>query len=322
MPDGVARAMREEIRGLLAEARVNHFACYGQGSDWFRVRPQFLRDAGAAAGVVWNRFCANNLAVYLQDARWRDLRVGVVVKPCDARGVVELVKDGQLKREMLFVLGAECDGMIDVRKASDVLADGRFCATGVEEKDGEFIIKGQGGEQRRKREEWLFDKCLSCELEFPPVTDTLLRLARRPQRGAAPAYGDVREMEALSVVQRRSFWERQFTRCIRCYACRNACPVCYCKVCAFDKVEPRWVGKGVVAAENMVFHLTRAFHTASRCVDCGECERACPMHLPLRRLNRKLAKDVEELFGYRAGLDMEAVSPLREYKLADPDEFS
>ena len=53
----------------------------------------------------------------------------------------------------------------------------------------------------------------------------------------------------------------------------------------------------------------RAFHLAGRCIDCNECERVCPVNIPLSLLNRKLGKEVEELFNFRAGIDAETPMP-------------
>lgn len=50
------------------------------------------------------------------------------------------------------------------------------------------------------------------------------------------------------------------------------------------------------------FHLGRAYHLAGRCVGCNECERVCPMDIPISLLNRKLVKDVEEAYGFQAGI--------------------
>ena len=65
----------------------------------------------------------------------------------------------------------------------------------------------------------------------------------------------------------------------------------------------------------------RAFHLAGRCIGCGECERASPMGIPLTELNKKLEKDVKELFEYKSGLDAEEKPLLAMFKPDDPEEF-
>ncbi|MBI5955455.1 MAG: 4Fe-4S dicluster domain-containing protein, partial [Chloroflexi bacterium] len=73
----------------------------------------------------------------------------------------------------------------------------------------------------------------------------------------------------------------------------------------------QWVGIAIDLPEKQLFHIMRAYHLAGRCVGCQECERACPMGLPLSLLNRKIAKEVAELFsGYRAGADAAVAPPL------------
>jgi Fe-S oxidoreductase len=71
----------------------------------------------------------------------------------------------------------------------------------------------------------------------------------------------------------------------------------------------------------MVFHLLRAFHLAGRCVGCGACEQACPMGVDIRKLNRKLLKDVKTLFNYEAGVSLEQTSPLATFSADDPEQF-
>jgi L-lactate utilization protein LutB len=131
----------------------------------------------------------------------------------------------------------------------------------------------------------------------------------------------VEEIEALATAERRALWDRYFERCLRCYACRNVCPLCYCRECVFDQHDPRWVSPAAAVASNRSFHLIRAYHLAGRCVDCGECERACPVGIPLRLINRKTARVVEESFHFQAGIDPEARSPLVAFAAEDPQEF-
>jgi len=65
----------------------------------------------------------------------------------------------------------------------------------------------------------------------------------------------------------------------------------------------------------------RAFHLAGRCVGCGECERACPVNIPLMELNKKLTKDVKELFEYTSGIEVEEKPLFGTFKPDDPEEF-
>ena len=129
------------------------------------------------------------------------------------------------------------------------------------------------------------------------------------------------EFESWSADERWAYFTREFERCIRCYACREACPVCYCTECFVDQSQPDWFGKSDDLSDVMAFHLVRIYHVAGRCLDCGACDRACSMHIDLRTLGRKLEKDVRELFEYEPGMDVESAPLLGTFRPDDPQAF-
>ena len=45
------------------------------------------------------------------------------------------------------------------------------------------------------------------------------------------------KLESLSGKERWEFWKEQLSKCIRCYACRSACPMCYCDECVVDTIN-------------------------------------------------------------------------------------
>ena len=128
-------------------------------------------------------------------------------------------------------------------------------------------------------------------------------------------------IEGLELAERQAYFEDLFAPCIRCYACRNACPLCYCPTCFVDEAKPQWVGKGQEAVDVMTFHFLRAYHCAGRCTDCGACERACPVGINMRVLTKKLEKDCVDNFGWEAGLSSDVRPALDTFKLDDPDKL-
>jgi ferredoxin len=107
------------------------------------------------------------------------------------------------------------------------------------------------------------------------------------------------EVERFSPPERLSRWMYEFQKCIKCYGCRNICPVCFCKECSLEHKE--LIGTGALPPEAPIFHLIRAIHMAGRCIDCGLCEDACPVDIPLRSLYRKVNEIVATVFDYETG---------------------
>jgi ferredoxin len=107
---------------------------------------------------------------------------------------------------------------------------------------------------------------------------------------------------------RRTLWQREFEKCIKCYGCRNACPLCNCSDCKL--ADELWGSQGQIPADPISFHLIRAFHLADICVGCGACQDACPVGIPLTLLQLPMRRALDEDYGYCAGSDKVQRSPL------------
>jgi ferredoxin len=118
----------------------------------------------------------------------------------------------------------------------------------------------------------------------------------------------VEKFRRMSREDRRMFWQQQFQRCIKCYGCRDICPVCFCEACSLE--DPKWVEPGLLAPEFPTFHLIKAIHMTTRCIACRQCELACPADIPLTVLYDLIREDVNDLIGYFPGADREAAPPL------------
>jgi formate dehydrogenase (coenzyme F420) beta subunit len=307
--------IREIARRLLSENRVDVVIGYRKGTVPFINEPCVARTPDQVDRLYWDSFCGVNLANYLPR---RTDRVGIVAKGCDSRNIVVQILENQIPRENLFIIGAPCRGMLDRRGILRELKGKEPLV--ADEKNGKIHIQGKGFEIDLERNAFLQDNCSICIHRNPVIYDELAAELVTEQTGV-DRYEDVRRVEAMNAEERWNHFEELIAPCIRCYACRNACPQCYCPTCFVDEAAPQWVGKTIDPTDTRTFHFLRAYHLSGRCTDCGACERACPVGIKVRQFTKKLEKDVKELFGYEVGLSQEERPPLDTFKPGDPESF-
>jgi ferredoxin len=126
-----------------------------------------------------------------------------------------------------------------------------------------------------------------------------------PSAPPNPLLADCRNM---SREERWEFWKGQFVKCIKCYGCRNICPVCFCEACALE--DPLWVEPGLLVPDFPMYHLIKAMHMTTRCIACRQCELACPADIPLTVLYELIRDDVADLIGYIPGENLHSGPPL------------
>lgn len=273
----VIQGLQSKAKELLESGQVECVIGYEVGPHG-QTRPAFVRQANEVERLKWNQACTHNLTTYLHDAIMPHSaksgappkHVAVVVKPCDSRAINVLLAENQIARENVHIIGVACDGILEGAGFGQV-AEGKLQA-----------------------------RCERCAGRMPVVYDTLI--GQPPVVQVVDKMADVAWLDAMTPAQRTEFWLGQFDRCIRCYACRQACPMCNCPTCLYERDDSLWVGLGIRPDEKRAFHLGRAYHLAGRCIGCNECERVCPMDIPISLLNRKLAQEMETAFHYRAGV--------------------
>lgn len=116
------------------------------------------------------------------------------------------------------------------------------------------------------------------------------------------------EMRGTSSEQRLAYWTEQFSQCIKCFACKDACPICYCADCYLE-ADRGFIAAGQVPPD-ILFPILRTIHVADSCVNCGQCQDGCPSELPLSRLAHMLNVEVGAILGYRSGMDIGVPPPL------------
>jgi ferredoxin len=268
-----------------------------------------------------------NLLVHLtsEEARLDKARfpVAVLARGCETRMLNQIFSERGLGRDRVYVVGlARCPGAIDPRRLSARLPE----LTGFPEVaiEGEsVVVRDDRGELARlARSDVVLERCRHCETHEPLTYDHRFDLVEDaawvPPVTAAQDPG-VEAIETKAPAERWTFWRSQLERCIRCYACRDACPLCYCENCILERLQPCWVKRSVDLPENTAYQLLRVMHLVGRCTACGECERACPVDLPLGLMMRKMDAVVGDLFGHRSGFDAEGEHLLSIFDPRDAD---
>lgn len=313
--------MRQEAAQILEKKEAGLVMGWGEGDYYWQSPPLFVEEAAGAKELVFTPFSVNNLARYLLEELESCEKAALFVKGCDTRGINRLLQDNRIQREAVLLIGVPCRGLADREKLQDAGYDDSL--EKAERQGDSFVLTFKGGKTREvPAGEFLLDKCLECRYPNPLVYDRLLDDEVSKPRERDPMVR-IREVAKKSVDEKYAYWQEKLSRCIRCYACRNVCPACNCRECIFDQNVPRWVGKANQLSEKQNYNIVRAFHIAGRCIDCGECQRACPMDIPLMEINRKIMQDLTELYGeYEAGLNPDDVPPLGTYRAEDPAGFS
>lgn len=128
------------------------------------------------------------------------------------------------------------------------------------------------------------------------------------------------KLDKMTPSERWKFWIEELSPCFKCYACRAACPMCYCSRCTVDFNRPQWIPVSSNELGNLEWHFMRAMHLTGRCVDCDACANACPLAIPINLLTKKMIEDAKSDFGgYQPSLKGENL--LSTFKPDDKENF-
>jgi len=270
-------------------------------------------------------------------------KIGAVLRPCELRALVELVKLQQASLDDMVTIGVDCLGTYDVPVHTELDVDMTA-----------YLATAQSGELAPQEGQEFRDGCQMCEKPHVEGADIALELlgadlvagipVTLPDDLAAqlelkPAEGDGQRAEVIEKVveARTQVRDERFTEireqldeegiesvmaaCVRCHNCMTVCPICYCKTCLFKSPvfdhEPvqymNWAqrkGAYRLPSDTMLFHLTRLNHMALSCIGCGMCTSACPAELPVGQVFRAIGQQVQDVFEYMPGRDVEEPLPL------------
>jgi len=325
----VETSLRQKVQELLKNKTVNLVIGYEKGSLPLKARPCFITENSDSHKLIWNSFCKNNLSFYLNEIfnenkgqnnnKSESPKVAIISKGCDARSVTGLITENQIPKENIIIIGMPCNGMVDKKKIDNLLSGD--CAISCLKDEHEFLeIKTINGKiEKLHKQDIMTDACRECN--YPSYEFADIQIGGEIKEISPSIDIKVNKFEMLSQKERWDFFKKELSRCIKCNACRQACPNCYCQVCFADQTNPRWIGKSNDISNIMLYHIGRIFHQAGRCVGCDACVQACPMSIDLRTFTQKIVKDVKDLYGYIPGITREKDPPLCNFDYKDNESF-
>jgi ferredoxin len=293
------KALRQKAEELLKKGDVKVVLGYGWNRGKTRTTPVFITKPADVGKLVFNPLCVNNLSLYLT-RQYKDIQAlgkpAIVAKGCDIRTIAILIAEGQVERDNIVIIGMTCNGVVYKQELwKGKLSDGIMPT-----------------------------KCHNCDVRNPHLADYIIGDAvdfMPPEEPSGMVFDKIKELDTMEQDKRWEFWMEHFARCVKCYACSKICPLCYCERCIAEKNMPQWIETSAHPRGNLAWNLIRAMHLAGRCTFCGECERACPADIPLNLINQKLAKEINDAFGYRSGYDEKEHPPLIVFSPDDQEDF-
>ncbi|MBU4486223.1 MAG: 4Fe-4S dicluster domain-containing protein [Candidatus Delongbacteria bacterium] len=297
--------LKDTVKKLISEKKVDIVIGWKRGTLPGSASPLFIQTQEDADELIFDSTCRNNLTAYLtKDKRKMSKdykKTGIIVKGCDARSVVLYAVENQVKRENIFLIGVPCEGVYEKKKIRAAV-DGKEIL-GIKKSGNAVTITGRDFEIAVPDKDVLSDSCIYCRYPDALEYDVFIGEPRK-EVDVKDEFAAVKEFEKKTSEERWEYIKSEYSKCIRCYACRNVCPSCYCNECFVDQNNPQWIGKTPEMTDSIIFHLIRNLHTAGRCVDCGSCVSACPAEIDLRIMSKKVEKEIKERFDYTAGLDI------------------
>lgn len=348
-------------------------AIRARNGDRFDGVPELITNPEALVNTAGSLHCTSPnisrfLKEYLNGAQ--SLKVAIVVRPCDAMGIIELSKRNKINLDNVIMLGVNCTGTMSPSKSKKMMLEelevnpDDVIFEDIEE--DKLVIGLKDGTKKEasltKLEEKGYgrrDNCRRCDINIPVMADIAcgkwgtidkgstfvevlsqkgmelfqnavksgIIIAEKPAKSAIEDREskdkqakekaqhcqdeDFKALEEMNNGDKFDYWLDMFSRCIKCYGCRDACPICYCDTgrCTLEP-EKGTVSTGEVPPE-VLFPMVRTTHVMDSCINCGQCQDVCPMEIPLSCLIYPLSKKIGAVLKYEPGMDRESPPPLR-----------
>ncbi|MFX0069834.1 MAG: 4Fe-4S ferredoxin [Candidatus Hermodarchaeota archaeon] len=325
----IENSMREIARNLFSEKKVDVIIGYSKGTVPLSSAPMLIIKEEDIDKLIWNNLCYANLAKYLVpripqliDPEGNSLKIGIVSKGCVGRAIVHLAVEKQINLDNIKIIGIPCNGIINRKKIEKEIGEREILEVSASGND--IVVKGKDFEQKFPFDKYINELCKVCKVKSPPnatnLSETCLGECQEVLN-VKDDFADIAEFEAKSSKEKWDYIKDLLETCTRCYACREACPMCYCNLCFVDQNKPIWFGKTTELSDIIVFHFIRAMHLAGRCVACGACSSVCPMGIDLNLITRKLEKIVKERFDFTSGIETETLPPMMSFSMDDEEKF-
>lgn len=359
-PGNANRALVSLLERLLEQNIVDAVLTPRDTSSGAAVVQALVRDPAALNGALpLTPLALQNAARQVASLTITDpgRKIGVVLRSCETRALIELVKLHQAALENLLIIGIDCPGTFEPADYQKLVQNGfdieewlTRAATG-ETGAGETVIRPAcamcghvtaehaaihvgyvGLDPAKELLVQVQDEELAGVLGDFGLTETGVPAAREEtMAGLRAAREQEYQKQAAEIAARTATLAGTadlLSTCLRCHNCRQACPICFCQECVFAgplfKHQPTdylaWAQKkGAVEmpTDTTLFHITRVNHMGLSCVGCGHCQSACPVGIPLTVLFRSAGQKVQDIFGYTPGRDVAEELPLATYQVSE-----
>jgi formate dehydrogenase (coenzyme F420) beta subunit len=245
-------------------------------------------------------------------------KMGIMLKGCDSRSILANIAESKLDREKLWIFGIVCSGTVNI----DRLREACPCDIKAVEENGNRLILTliDGQTVYFDKKDFLDTKCIHCKYPTPIEADHFLVSDSSGKQPYKNGLDWVQKYMEKPFSERRDFIINHLSRCTMCYACRDACPGCYCNencVMDYPKLTEPYLHKEVNLKNILMYHFIHYFHLSDRCTGCGECTRACPENIPLNLITDQLQYLTETTWNFESGTNDISKAPLSLYRIEE-----